>query len=129
SFDPAALAAAFGPRTRAILVNTPHNPTGKVFSADELALIPRLCRERGVYCITDEVYEHLVYEGRHVSMATLPGMRERTITISSLSKTFSFTGCRIGWAMAPPELVSAVRSAHHFIPFAPATPLQYGAVD
>jgi N-succinyldiaminopimelate aminotransferase len=128
SFDPAALAAAFGPRTRAILVNTPHNPTGKVFSPDELEMIAGLCRERGVYCITDEVYEHLVYEGRHVSMATLPGMRERTITISSLSKTFSFTGWRIGWAMAPPELVSALRSAHQFITFASATPLQYGAV-
>ena len=91
-------------------------------------MIARLCRERGVYCITDEVYEHLVYEGRHVSMATLPGMRERTITISSLCKTFSFTGWRIGWAMAPPELVSAVRSAHQFITFTAATPLQHGAV-
>ncbi len=127
SFDPAALAAAFGPRTRAILVNTPHNPTGKVFSPDELGMIARLCRERGVYCITDEVYEHLVYEGRHVPMASLPGMRERTITISSLSKTFSLTGWRIGWAMGPPELVSAVRSAHQFITFTAATPLQHGA--
>ena len=127
SFDPAALAAAFGPRTRAIIVNTPHNPTGKVFSPDELETIARLCRERGVYCITDEVYEHLVYEGRHVPMASLPGMRERTITISSLSKTFSFTGWRIGWAMGPPELVSAVRSAHQFITFTAATPLQHGA--
>ncbi len=127
SFDPAALDAAFGPRTRAIVVNTPHNPTGKVFSSDELEAIARLCRERGVYCITDEVYEHLVYEGRHVPMASLPGMRERTITISSLSKTFSFTGWRIGWAMGPPELVSAVRSAHQFVTFTAATPLQHGA--
>ena len=92
SFDPAALAAAFGPRTRAIIVNTPHNPTGKVFSSDELEAIARLCRERGVYCITDEVYEHLVYEGRHVPMAALPGMRERTITISSLEQDFFVHG-------------------------------------
>ncbi|HWZ84766.1 MAG TPA: methionine aminotransferase [Thermoanaerobaculia bacterium] len=127
SFDPAQLSAAFGPRTRAVLVNTPHNPTGKVFSRDELEVVARLCRERGVFCITDEVYEHLVYEGSHVSMAALPGMRERTITISSLSKTFSLTGWRIGWAMAPPELASAVRSAHQFITFTAATPLQYGA--
>ena len=127
SFDPSALAAAFGPRTRAIIVNTPHNPTGKVFSPEELEMIARLCRERGVYCITDEVYEHLVYDGRHVPMASLPGMRERTITISSLSKTFSFTGWRIGWALGPPELVSAVRSAHQFITFTAATPLQHGA--
>jgi N-succinyldiaminopimelate aminotransferase len=127
SFDPAELAAAFAPRTRAVIVNTPHNPTGKVFSLDELEAIARLCRERGVYCITDEVYEHLVFEGRHVPMAALPGMRERTITISSFSKTFSLTGWRIGWAMAPPELASAVRSAHQFITFTAATPLQHGA--
>lgn len=127
SFDPGQLAAAFGPRTRAVILNTPHNPTGKVFSGDELEAVARLCRERGAVCIADEVYEHLVYEGRHVPMASLPGMRERTITISSLSKTFSLTGWRIGWAMAPPELASAVRSAHQFITFTAATPLQHGA--
>jgi N-succinyldiaminopimelate aminotransferase len=128
SFDPGQLAAAFTSRTRAIVLNTPHNPTGKVFSEDELEAVARLCRERGVFCIADEVYEHLVYDGRHVPMATLPGMRERTITISSLSKTFSLTGWRIGWAMAPRELASAVRSAHQFITFTAATPLQHGAV-
>jgi N-succinyldiaminopimelate aminotransferase len=126
-FDPAELHAAFGPRTRAVLLNTPHNPTGKVFSPDELEAIARLCRERDVLCITDEVYEHLVYEGRHVAMAALPGMRERTITISSFGKTFSLTGWKIGWALAPPELAAAVRTAHQFITFATATPLQHGA--
>src|SRR5215471_8855542 len=127
AFDPGELAAAFTPRTRAILVNTPHNPTGKVFSEDELAAIAKLCRERSVLCIADEVYEHLVYEGRHVPMASLPGMRERTITISSFGKTFSLTGWKIGWACAAPELAAAVRAAHQFITFATATPLQHGA--
>ena len=127
TFDPAELASTFGPRTRAVLVNTPHNPTGKVFSRQELEAVARLCRERDVLCITDEVYEHLVFEGRHVPMAALAGMRERTITISSFGKTFSLTGWKIGWAMAPPELAAAVRSAHQFITFATATPLQHGA--
>ena len=103
-FDPAELARGRSrERTRAILVNTPHNPTGKVFSREELEAIARLCREHDVVCITDEVYEHLVYEGEHVPMATLPGMRERTITISSFGKTFSLTGWKIGWAAAPPD--------------------------
>jgi N-succinyldiaminopimelate aminotransferase len=119
--------AAFTRATRAILLNTPHNPTGKVFSPDELAFLAGLCRERDVLCITDEVYEHLVYEGRHTPMATLPGMRERTITISSFGKTFSLTGWKIGWAAGPPELAGAVRAAHQFITFATATPLQQGA--
>jgi N-succinyldiaminopimelate aminotransferase len=127
SFDPAELCAAFGPRTRAVLLNTPHNPTGKVFTREELQLVAALCGKHDAYCITDEVYEHLVYAGRHVPMATLPGMRERTITISSFGKTFSLTGWKIGWAMAPPELAAAVRSAHQFITFATATPLQHGA--
>jgi N-succinyldiaminopimelate aminotransferase len=98
-----------------------------VFSPDELAFLAGLCRERDVLCITDEVYEHLVYEGRHTPMATLPGMRERTITISSFGKTFSLTGWKIGWAAGPPELAGAVRAAHQFITFATATPLQQGA--
>ncbi len=127
SFDHRELAAAFGDRTRALLLNTPHNPTGKVFSREELELLAGLCLGRGVLCITDEVYEHLVYEGRHVPMASLPGMRERTITISSFGKTFSLTGWKIGWAAAPPELAAAVRAAHQFITFATATPLQHGA--
>ncbi|HEY3169835.1 MAG TPA: methionine aminotransferase [Thermoanaerobaculia bacterium] len=126
-FDPAKLEAALAERTRAILVNTPHNPTGKVFSTSELEEIARLCIERDLVCITDEVYEHMVYEGEHVPMATLPGMRERTITISSFGKTFSLTGWKIGWAAAPPELSKAVRAAHQFITFATATPLQHAA--
>src|SRR6266496_3378022 len=101
SFDPEELARAFTPRTRAILLNTPHNPTGKVFSREDLELVARLCRERDVLCITDEVYEHILYDGKHVPMAKLPGMRERTITISSFGKTFSLTGWKIGWAAAP----------------------------
>jgi N-succinyldiaminopimelate aminotransferase len=126
-FDPDELARAFTTRTRAILVNTPHNPTGKVFSREELASIARFCIDRDVLCITDEVYEHLVYEGVHVPMATLPGMRERTITISSFGKTFSLTGWKIGWAAAPAGLTSAVRAAHQFVTFATATPLQHAA--
>jgi N-succinyldiaminopimelate aminotransferase len=126
-FDPDRVRAALGPSTRAILVNTPHNPTGKVFSAEELEFLASLCRARDLLCITDEVYEHLVYEGRHVPMAALPGMRERTITISSFGKTFSLTGWKIGWAAAPPELTAAVRAAHQFITFSTATPLQHGA--
>jgi N-succinyldiaminopimelate aminotransferase len=128
SFDREEVRAAVTPATRAILVNTPHNPTGKVFSREELEFLAALCRERDLLCITDEVYEHLVYEGRHVPMASLPGMRERTITISSFGKTFSLTGWKIGWAAAPPELTAAVRAAHQFITFATATPLQHGAV-
>ncbi len=127
TFDPRELEAAFTEKTRALLLNTPHNPTGKVFSRDELETLAALCRLRDALCITDEVYEHLVYEGRHVPMATLPGMRERTITISSFGKTFSLTGWKIGWAAAPPELTAAVRAAHQFVTFATATPLQHGA--
>jgi len=126
-FDPRELEAAFTAKTRAIVLNTPHNPTGKVFSPGELEAIARLCVERDVLCITDEVYEHLVYEGKHVPIATLPGMRERTITISSFGKTFSLTGWKIGWAAAPPDLTAAVRAAHQFITFATATPLQHAA--
>ena len=126
-FDPAELRAAFTPRTRVLLLNSPHNPTGKVFSREELETIAGLCRGRDVVCVTDEVYEHLVYEGSHVPLASLPGMRERTVTISSFGKTFSLTGWKIGWAAAPPELTAAVRAAHQFITFATATPLQHAA--
>ena len=126
-YDPAALERAVTGRTRAILLNTPHNPTGKVFSREDLELVSGLCRERDVLCITDEVYEHILYDGEHVPMATLPGMRERTITISSFGKTFSLTGWKIGWAAAPPALTAAVRAAHQFITFATATPLQHAA--
>src|SRR6202011_3480228 len=127
SFDRKALARAVTKKTRAILVNTPHNPTGKVFSRAELEFLAEICRERDLVCITDEVYEHLVYDGEHVPMAKLPGMRERTITISSFGKTFSLTGWKIGWAAAPAKLSAAVRAAHQFITFATATPLQHGA--
>jgi N-succinyldiaminopimelate aminotransferase len=127
SFDEAALAAAFTPRTRAVLLNTPHNPTGKVYSQDELALLARFCVERDVLCISDEVYEHLVFDGEHRPIAALPGMRERTITISSFGKTYSLTGWKIGWAAAPEPLSAAVRAAHQFITFATATPLQHAA--
>jgi len=126
-FEEAELRAAFSDRTRALLLNTPHNPTGKVFTREELDLLAAVCRERDILCVTDEVYEHLVYAGRHIPMASLPGMRERTITISSFGKTFSLTGWKIGWAAAPPELSAAVRAAHQFVTFATATPLQHGA--
>ena len=127
-FDLAELAGAFNDRTRAILVNTPHNPTGKVFSRAELESIAALCQKWDVIAITDEVYEHLVYDGvEHVRLATLPGMAERTVTISSQGKTFSFTGWKVGWAIAPPDLTLGVRRAHQFVTFATATPLQTAA--
>jgi aspartate/methionine/tyrosine aminotransferase len=122
--DPDELRAAFTDRTRAIVINTPHNPTGKVYRREELELIAELCGEHGVVAITDEIYEHLVYQGEHVSMATLPGMAERTITISGASKTYSVTGWRIGWLVAPPELASAVRKVHDFLTVGAAHPLQ-----
>ncbi|NNF42714.1 MAG: aminotransferase class I/II-fold pyridoxal phosphate-dependent enzyme [Phycisphaerales bacterium] len=128
AFDPAELRAAFGPRTRAIIVNTPHNPSGKVFDRTELELIASLCRDHDVIAITDEVYEHLVFEGEHHTLAAFDGMAERTVTLSSLGKTFSLTGWKIGWAIAPPALAAGVRSAHQFLTYATATPLQHGAV-
>ena len=126
AFDPDALRAAFGPRTRAVIINTPHNPTGKVFSIDELALIADLCRRYDTLAITDEVYEHLVYDGRrHVSLAELPGMAERTVTINSLSKTYSVTGWRVGWTIIKDASVTtAIRKAHDFLTVGAAAPLQ-----
>jgi len=124
SFDEAELRAAFGPRTRAVVVNTPHNPTGKVFSREELTLIGSLCQEHGAIAITDEIYEHLVYRGEHVSMATLPGMEDRTITISGASKTYSVTGWRVGWLIAPPVLSAGIRKVHDFLTVGAAHPLQ-----
>jgi N-succinyldiaminopimelate aminotransferase len=124
-FDHEQLTSLFNDKTRAILVNTPHNPTGKVFSEDELALIAELCRRYDVLAITDEVYEHLVYdENRHVPLATLPGMRERTVMISSAGKTFSVTGWKVGYALAPPDLSEAIRRIHQFVTFCNAAPLQ-----
>jgi N-succinyldiaminopimelate aminotransferase len=123
--DPQALAAAFTPRTRAVLLNSPHNPTGKVFTRSELELIAGHCRDRDVLAITDEVYEHLVFDGReHVPLTTLPGMAERTVTISSSGKTFSFTGWKIGWATGPRALVSAVQTAKQFLTFVSGAPFQ-----
>src|SRR5205809_154718 len=114
SFDGDQLRAAFNAKTRAIVVNTPHNPSGKVFSRDELELIAGLCIEHDAIAITDEIYEHLVYRGKHLSMATMPGMAERTITISGASKTYSVTGWRIGWLIAPPALSAGIRQVHDF---------------
>ncbi|MEQ1893681.1 MAG: aminotransferase class I/II-fold pyridoxal phosphate-dependent enzyme [Planctomycetota bacterium] len=130
TFDPAELAAACGPRTRAILVNTPHNPTGKVFSRAELQTIADLCQERDLVAVTDEIYEYILYDGHaHVSLATLPGMRERTITISGLSKTWSATGWRIGWAVASAERTSALKKVHDFLTVGAPAPLQEAAAE
>ena len=127
SFDRAELEAAFGNRTRAIVVNTPNNPTGKVFTRDELEFIAALCRKWNAIAITDEIYEHIVFEGEHVSMAALEGMRERTVTISGLSKTWSVTGWRIGWCLAPPALTDAIRKVHDFLTVGAPAPLQEAA--
>ncbi|MGA7911983.1 MAG: aminotransferase class I/II-fold pyridoxal phosphate-dependent enzyme [Candidatus Dormiibacterota bacterium] len=124
SFDPDELRKAFNSKTRAIVINTPHNPTGKVYSQTELELIAALCIEHDVIAITDEIYEHLVYHGRHVSLATLPGMAERTITISGASKTYSVTGWRIGWLIAPRSLTAGIRKVHDFLTVGAAHPLQ-----
>ena len=126
SFNPDELLAAVTPRTRAIIVNSPHNPTGRVLSRAELETIAALCQEHDLIAITDEVYEHLVFDGRaHVPLCTLPGMAERTVTISSLGKTFSVTGWKVGWACGPAPLVAAVRAAKQFLTFAGATPFQH----
>ena len=128
SFDPAELAAAFNDRTRAIVVNTPNNPTGKVFSRAELETIAALCRKWDVLAITDEIYEHILYDGaEHVSMAALDGMRERTVTVSGLSKTYSVTGWRIGWCLASPEFTGAIRKVHDFLTVGAPAPLQEAA--
>ncbi|HEY4219852.1 MAG TPA: aminotransferase class I/II-fold pyridoxal phosphate-dependent enzyme [Myxococcota bacterium] len=122
--DAAALAAAVTSKTRMIVVNTPHNPTGKVFSASELDLIAALCVNNDLIALTDEVYEHLVYDdAKHVPLAARPGMRERTVTVSSTGKTFSFTGWKVGWCTGPKHLVADVQRAHQFLTFCAATPL------
>ena len=122
--DPEKLRAAFSDRTRAIVVNTPHNPTGRVFTRDEISLIAELCQKHDAIAITDEIYEHIRYAGSHHVLATWPGMRERTVTISGLSKTFSCTGWRLGYAIAPFEFTSPIRKVHDFLTVGAPAPLQ-----
>lgn len=129
-FDPDELRAAVTPRTRAIIVNTPHNPTGTVFTLVELETIAALCREHDLVAITDEVYEHIVFgSARHHRLAMLDGMRERTVTISSAGKTFSVTGWKIGWAIAPEPLQRALRGVHQWTVFATSTPMQHAIAE
>ena len=120
------LAAAFSPRTRAIIVNTPSNPSGRVLTRGELERIAQLCVRHDALAVTDEIYEHIRYEGEHVPIATLPGMRERTVTISGASKTFSVTGWRVGWIVAPAGLTDAIRKVHDFLTVGAPAPLQEG---
>jgi N-succinyldiaminopimelate aminotransferase len=128
ALDPDALAAAITPKTRLILLNSPHNPTGRVLSREELEAVARVCVERDLLAVTDEVYEHLVYDGRpHIPLATLPGMAERTVTISSHGKTFSFTGWKVGWACGPADLIAAVRTTKQYLSYSGATPFQHAA--
>lgn len=118
------VAGAITPKTRAIIVNTPNNPTGRVLTGEELTGIAKLCLRHHVYAVTDEIYEHIRYEGPHIPIATLPGMRDRTITISGASKTFSVTGWRVGWIIAPPEVTDAIRKVHDFLTVGSPAPLQ-----
>jgi len=123
------LRKAFNKNTKAIIINTPNNPTGKVFSKNELSEIAQLCIEWDVYAITDEIYEHILYDGsEHISLATLPGMKERTITINSISKTYSVTGWRVGWAIASAPITERIRKVHDFLTVGAPTPLQHAAV-
>ena len=129
SFDRDELRRAFNSRTKAIIINTPNNPTGKVFSRDEMMYIASLCQEFDVLAITDEIYEYILYDGEeHVLMTNLPGMRERTILINSMSKTFSVTGWRVGWVIAPPEITNNIRKVHDFLTVGAAAPLQQAGV-
>jgi aminotransferase len=125
TFDPDELEAAFGPKTRGIVLNTPNNPTGKVFTRAELETIAALCVEHDVIAFTDEIYEHITYDGHlHIPPGSIPGMEERTVTISALSKTYAVTGWRVGWVIAPDALVAGIRSTHDFLTVAAAAPLQ-----
>jgi aminotransferase len=127
-FDEKELARAFTNKTKAIVLNTPNNPTGKVFSREELQFIASLCLEWNVVAVTDEIYEHILYDGaEHVSIASLPGMRDRTITINSISKTYSLTGWRVGWAVASPSLTASIRKVHDFLTVGAPHPLQEAA--
>ena len=127
-FDDQELTRAFNNKTKAIIINTPNNPTGKVFSRKELQLIADLCLEWGVVAVTDEIYEHILYDGaKHISIASLPGMRDQTITINSISKTYSLTGWRVGWAIAPHHLTASIRKVHDFLTVGAPHPLQEAA--
>lgn len=128
ALDPDMLASAFNEKTRAILVNNPHNPTGRVFTEAELSAIARLCVEHDVIAICDEVYEEMTYGATHLRLATLDGMWEHTLTLSSLGKTFSLTGWKLGWAIGPAPLTAGLRAAHQFLTFTTPTPVQHGAV-
>ncbi len=129
SLDVERVRDAIGPRTRAIVLNTPHNPTGKVFTEAELTALAELVVERDLLVFTDEIYEHILYDGRrHLSIARLPGMRERTVTISALSKTYSVTGWRVGWAISSPQLMASIRKIHDFLTVAAPAPLQEAGV-
>ena len=123
-FDPDELRAAFGPRTRGLVLNTPHNPTGKVFTRTELEQIAALCIEHDVIVFTDDIYEHILYAGSHIPMATIDGMASRTVAINSLSKTYSVTGWRVGWVIAPADLTAGIRKVHDFLTVGAAAPLQ-----
>ncbi|MGH9717771.1 MAG: pyridoxal phosphate-dependent aminotransferase [Candidatus Acidiferrales bacterium] len=129
TFDPEELASAFGPATKAIILNTPNNPTGKVFERAELECIRDLCVRWNAFAITDEIYEHMLYDGaRHISPATVEGLADRTITINALSKTYGVTGWRVGWAIAPPEVTAAIRKVHDFMTVGAAAPLQEAGI-
>jgi len=126
SFDEKELSAAFGPHTKAIILNTPNNPTGKVFTRSELEFIRDLCVRWNTYCITDEIYEHILYDGaQHISMAAIDGMRDHTIVVNGLSKTYSVTGWRVGWVLAPPGPTQPIRKVHDFLTVGAAAPLQH----
>jgi aminotransferase len=126
SFDPAELRRAFTPRTKAIILNSPNNPTGKVFSLAELGMIAELCREFDALAITDEIYEHILYDGAvHIPIATLEGMRERTVLVNSMSKTYSVTGWRVGWVLAHSAITGSIRKVHDFLTVGAAAPLQH----
>ena len=128
-FDGRELALTFNNKTKAIVINTPNNPTGKVFSREELQFIADLCLKWGVVAVTDEIYEHILYDGaEHISIASLPGMRDQTITINSISKTYSLTGWRVGWAIASAKLTGSIRKVHDFLTVGAAHPLQEGAI-